>query len=285
MSLNVELVGTRYGPRNYQVTADAIADYARATNDLNERYLGPDDVVASPIFPIVPAFPFLTAVSQDPAFNADVARLMHLEHEHVLYASIRPGDVLTVSCVIDAIRPFGTGETFVLEITESREGGELVAAVSATLLIRGRGRTRQPPSVQPDKPTGAVVLEETTPTTEDQASRYAEASGDRNPIHLDDRAARMAGLPGVISHGMCTLAIATKTAVDGLAQGDPLRVRRVSGRLSRVAFPGQSLTTRFWHRDRSMDAERYAFETYDPRGRAVLNNGEVDIGPPVGPED
>jgi meromycolic acid (3R)-3-hydroxyacyl-[acyl-carrier protein] dehydratase HadB len=34
---------------------------------------------------------------------------------------------------------------------------------------------------------------------------YAEASGDRNPLHLDEEAARAAGFPGVIAHGMFTM--------------------------------------------------------------------------------
>lgn len=37
--------------------------------------------------------------------------------------------------------------------------------------------------------------------------RYAEASGDHNPIHLDDAAARALGLEGVIAHGMLTWAL------------------------------------------------------------------------------
>ena len=38
--------------------------------------------------------------------------------------------------------------------------------------------------------------------------RYAVASGDDNPIHLDDEVARSVGLPGVIAHGMLTMALA-----------------------------------------------------------------------------
>ena len=38
--------------------------------------------------------------------------------------------------------------------------------------------------------------------------RYAAASGDANPIHLDDEVARSAGLPGVVAHGMLTMALA-----------------------------------------------------------------------------
>jgi acyl dehydratase len=51
-------------------------------------------------------------------------------------------------------------------------------------------------------------LEERTlpPVNRDQLRRYAEASGDPNPIHLSDEAAEAAGLPGVIAHGMLTVA-------------------------------------------------------------------------------
>jgi acyl dehydratase len=38
--------------------------------------------------------------------------------------------------------------------------------------------------------------------------RYAAASGDHNPIHQDDDVARSVGLPGVIAHGMYTMALA-----------------------------------------------------------------------------
>ena len=38
--------------------------------------------------------------------------------------------------------------------------------------------------------------------------RYAEASGDHNPIHLEDGAAQALGLPGVVAHGMLTSALA-----------------------------------------------------------------------------
>ena len=39
---------------------------------------------------------------------------------------------------------------------------------------------------------------------------YAEASGDHNPIHQDDEVARSVGLPGVIAHGMFTMALAAR---------------------------------------------------------------------------
>jgi acyl dehydratase len=61
--------------------------------------------------------------------------------------------------------------------------------------------------------------------------RYTGASGDRNPIHWSDRIARSVGLPGVIAHGMYTLALAAR-AVDSWA-GAPGRVRELGAKFTR----------------------------------------------------
>ena len=44
--------------------------------------------------------------------------------------------------------------------------------------------------------------------------RYAEASGDHNPIHQDEEVARSVGLPGVIAHGMYTMALAARAVAE-----------------------------------------------------------------------
>jgi acyl dehydratase len=43
---------------------------------------------------------------------------------------------------------------------------------------------------------------------------YAEASGDHNPIHQDEEVARSVGLPGVIAHGMYTMALVARAVAD-----------------------------------------------------------------------
>lgn len=48
---------------------------------------------------------------------------------------------------------------------------------------------------------------------------YAAASGDDNPIHLDEAVARAVGLPGVIAHGMYTLALAARYAEEAAGTG------------------------------------------------------------------
>jgi len=67
--------------------------------------------------------------------------------------------------------------------------------------------------------------------TRDDLVRYAAASGDANPIHQDEQIARAVGLPGVIAHGMYTLALAARSA-DAWA-GGPGRVRDLGAKFTR----------------------------------------------------
>ncbi len=70
--------------------------------------------------------------------------------------------------------------------------------------------------------------------------RYAGASGDFNVIHWNDRVARVVGLPGVIAHGMLTMAQAVRVVTDWA--GDPAAVVDYKVRFSRpVPVPDDDL--------------------------------------------
>ena len=276
MGLNEALVGKEYPSKTYEVTADAIEKYARATNDLNERYISGDDVVAPPVFPVVPAFATFMEAGMDGELQADLLRLVHGAEEHIIHRPLKPGDKLEIKTVLESVDKKETGETFTVKATETNQDGELVAEVRGTMFIRGSGSKKSKPAGG-EEPQRDIVHEETTKVDDDQTFRYAEASGDNNPIHLDENTASMAGLPGIILHGMCTMAIATKAAVDGLAGGDPTRIKRVSVRLSKPVLPGQELTTKLWEQSSDNGTKTYGFETYNPDGAAVIKNGEVDI--------
>jgi acyl dehydratase len=73
--------------------------------------------------------------------------------------------------------------------------------------------------------TGDTLTEQVYRVTRADLVRYAGASGDRNPIHWSDRVAAEVGLPGVIAHGMFTMALAAR-ALDTWA-GGPGRVREL----------------------------------------------------------
>ena len=77
------------------------------------------------------------------------------------------------------------------------------------------------------RPLGSVTVGDVLPTLSVRLRRadlirYAGASGDFNVIHWNDRVAREVGLPGVIAHGMLTMAEAIRVATDWA--GDPAAV-------------------------------------------------------------
>lgn len=87
----------------------------------------------------------------------------------------------------------------------------------------------------------AVEFVEIARISRDQLRAYAQASGDPNPIHLDDEIARKMGLPGVIAHGMLTAAFIAERGrrflKDQLSASDGWRMKRFNARFKAMTFP------------------------------------------------
>lgn len=119
-------------------------------------------------------------------------------------------------------------------------------------------------------------LEERTtpPVSRDQLRKYAEASGDPNPIHLSDEAADAAGLPGVIAHGMLTVATMGLLFSPYLEHG---HVRTFRSRFSGMVFLGDVLRVggRVTGVEKREEGLQYAFEVYARRGEDTVASGEV----------
>lgn len=70
--------------------------------------------------------------------------------------------------------------------------------------------------------------------------RYAEASGDPNPIHTDPEFAKSVGLPGVILHGLYSMAQVARAHTDA-AGGDPRSLKRLAVQFRGMGFPEQEI--------------------------------------------
>lgn len=282
MSINAEVAGKTYPVATYVVTAEAIRKFAAATNEDNPAFTG-DHPVAPPAFPVVAVHGVLGAALFDPELEVNLARLVHGEEDHVLHAAIRPGDTLTVEGTLESVEIKDSGETFTVRCNLTNQDGVLAAEIRSLMFVRGSGsRTKPAPGAEPPEPAPEPELAFSTvqKVDDDQTYRYAEASGDHNPIHTDPEFARgAAGLPGIILHGMCTMAFASKAVLDGVAGGDPARLRRIKVRFSKPVFPGETLTTRAWETSSNGDSALYEFETLNTRGSPVLRNGLAEVLP------
>ena len=96
---------------------------------------------------------------------------------------------------------------------------------------------------------------------------YAEASGDHNPIHQDEQVARAVGLPGVIAHGMFTLALAARFVDEHL--GRPGGIRELSAKFTKPVVVGDEGTSVEVSGERDGDRVRL---TVTCQGEKVLGN-------------
>ncbi len=76
------------------------------------------------------------------------------------------------------------------------------------------------------------------PISRTQLALFAGASGDHNPIHLDDDIARAGGLDGVIVHGMLMMAVLGQMLTSWASQA---RVKKFSSRFAAMALPGDTI--------------------------------------------
>jgi acyl dehydratase len=109
--------------------------------------------------------------------------------------------------------------------------------------------------------------------TREQIAAYAEASGDHNPIHLDDEFARSVGLPSLIAHGMLQMGIAATVAAE--AAGGPENLRRMWVRFAGMVVPGDEVT----FSAQPVGEGRIDIMALNQRGEAVLTKAAAEYTP------
>jgi acyl dehydratase len=105
--------------------------------------------------------------------------------------------------------------------------------------------------------------------------RYAGASGDFNPIHIDPEFARQVGLPGNILHGLYGMAQVARAATQA-AGGDPRKLRRLSVQFRGMGFPEQEITVS--GTVKGVSDGRVVIETVaEQSGNQIIRNAEAEI--------
>ncbi|HWO46556.1 MAG TPA: MaoC/PaaZ C-terminal domain-containing protein [Solirubrobacterales bacterium] len=105
--------------------------------------------------------------------------------------------------------------------------------------------------------------------------RYAGASGDFNPIHIDDEFAKMVGLPRNILHGLYSMGLVAK-ANAALADGDPRALKRLSVQMRGMGVPEQEIVVT--GTVKSSDGNRVVVDTVAAQGEtALIKNAEAEL--------
>jgi hypothetical protein len=200
--------------------------------------------------------------------------VVHLAQEIRLRRPLGAGRPVALLLGVPGARRHHRGVCLALRATLAGTDGARFAELTTRLLLVG-ATAPEPFGTLPcstgraGRSASATVVSIDVPG--DLPQRYAEVSGDRNAIHLDRNAARAAGFPDVIAHGMSVLVLACEQVVDRYVHGGASRVRGVGCRFSRPVLPGEPLEIAL-----SPDGERRVrFACRTPRGTA-LKNGWVE---------
>jgi acyl dehydratase len=261
MPLNQAFVGREFASAEpFLVGREHIRQFARAIGDPNPLYhdlaaartAGYPDLVAPPTF-LVAAIPGeLGLPIGDPDFGMDFSLIVHGEQRFTLPRPVVAGDELTAVTTITGLRTVATNEVLAASYDFRTVAGEPVASGQCGLVSRGTADPEAGPvrvEAQPPAPAtpasaagrpsplryaqvevGTQLPGRDFPIVRADLVRYAGASGDFNPIHWNEKVAAEVGLPGVIAHGMLTMATAGRVVTDWA--GDPGAVREYGVKFS-----------------------------------------------------
>jgi acyl dehydratase len=107
--------------------------------------------------------------------------------------------------------------------------------------------------------------------------RYAGASGDFNPIHIDEEFAKQVGLPGRILHGLWTMAQVARAHTEALGgAGGPASLERLSVQFRGMGVMEEEVAVTGTVRE--VDSERAVVESQATQaGKRIIRNGEATI--------
>ncbi|GAA1646847.1 MaoC family dehydratase [Actinoplanes couchii] len=228
-----------------------------------------------------PVHPFVLSTTE---FEQTTRRIggtgaqVHVSQEFAVHRLLREGETASTGLEVVGARKEGRGVRLGLRAEVRGDGGDPVCAMVTTVLLTGATAPEpfgaMPPLTAPAGSGPGEPVTRTVTLTRADIARYAEASGDLNPIHLDDEAARAAGFDRVIAHGMNVVALVTELAADLFAAGDPARVRAVGCRFSAPVHPDEPVEVTFRP---DTAGTVVAFTCATPRGIA-LKGGWVTLG-------
>ena len=105
-------------------------------------------------------------------------------------------------------------------------------------------------------------------------ARYAGASGDFNPIHIDEEFAKAVGLPGLILHGLWTMAQVARAQAE--AAGGPEHLKRLSVQFRGMGMPEQEIVVKTTVKE--ADDGHLTTETEAAQGdNRIIRNAEAEI--------
>ena len=182
-----------------------------------------------PVFVVVPIFELVhravrESVPRDVMAAARAA--VHGEHDIVFHRPARIGSRVRSRAELSGVQTSASGTRVTVRLLTSDADDRLIVEQFWTTFLQGSpvaASWGDPPpdhSFPPEArshPVGDVI----TRIDEDMPLRYADASGDHSPHHVDREAARREGFPDLLVHGLSVMALSGQAVLTTVARGRP----------------------------------------------------------------
>jgi len=248
MGLNRDYIGQEY-TSSVSIGIDNIAVYASA---IGVKSIGSNDTNASPCFSVTYELPLIYKSLENSNLHGseeqakkNMLMLVHADQQIKFYKPIVPGDKITCRAKISDIEDKGSGEVIKFNMLSTNKDHDKVVESEWGLFIKGIGSGKRPerrrPKAQLPIDSNNILLRKTINIPKDITRTYSKASNDMNPIHLDEETAKRAGLPGIVVHGMSTMAMTAQGIIMNHLDSEPSNLLSMGVRFSAPVFPGDEL--------------------------------------------
>jgi acyl dehydratase len=302
MPLSADAIGHVTSTHEHDVDERWVMAYSACLGDCSPTFLDTSSeagIATHPLFSICPEWPVALesrAHLRDLGLTeSEYRRSVHATHDCHVHRLVRPGDRLSTTATVLAMRETRAGTHVTTRFDTLAASGEAIAttyqgSVYRQVVITGNDAPAVAlPDVDiPEPPdTGSAENGDNQLTipievVAELAHTYTECARIWNPIHTDTRVAKDAGLPAIILHGSATLALSVSKLVKHLATDAPWRVRRIVARFTGMVFLPTTLRLHCsWDDAPQADGiQTVSFSVTDLDNKPVLNLGAVVLDDP-----
>ena len=281
MALNRACLGKEYEPQTFEVTAEHTKKYALSYNEDNPWFLDESregGIIAPPLFGVVYSGPSVAKAMFDQELNVNFAYLVHGEQDMYFLRIVRPGDKITSVSWVAGIEEKATGEILRVGVRSWNQNGDDVLFAYYSFFIRDPEKKKEKKEEKKESPSFPEPEHvQKMEVKKDQSLIYAEASGDHNPIHVNEEFAKSVGFKGVILQGLCTMAFTSKAVIDSYLDRDPTRLRRLKVRFSKPVYMGDVIETRMWTAGEAGPRKIIHYYSVNQDEVPVILNGVAEI--------
>ena len=280
MGLNKDFIGLKVGPFTHEVSELQVLFYAQSIGAANMTEVAP------PCFSAVYELPLIYEILSNPDLHGskeqreeNMLMMLHGAQDMKFYKYIYPGDEISYTAEICDIEDKGSGELIKMHVISTDIMERKVVESDWELFIRGIGSGRKPVSDKPresaSKEPKEVLFSKVINVPQDITSRYSKASNDMNPIHLDEEVAKKAGFPGIVVHGMCTMAMTAQGIIQSFTNSEQVTLSSLGVRFSAPVFPGDELIIKGYEAE---DQSSLTFDvTRESDGVKVIKGGSLRL--------